>query len=54
MVRRKHASWAHSLLLFLVALLLATTHAHAIGVGAPCKVCGESAPIDSQETGTYE
>lgn len=52
MVRRKHASWAHSMLLLLAALLFATTHAHALGVG--CGACKESAPVENEESGTYE
>ena len=42
MVHRKHASWARTLLFLLAALLLATGHANAIGIG--CVACKDSPP----------
>lgn len=52
MTNRKHAAWSRTLLFLLATLLLATSYAHAIGVG--CNVCKEGEPVDQGPTSTWE
>jgi hypothetical protein len=42
MVYRKHIVWTRSLLFIAAVLLLAASHAHAIGIG--CQVCRDTPP----------
>jgi len=47
MVYRKHPVWTRAVLLIAAAILLATSQAHAIGIG--CNVCRD-APAEAPST----